>query len=235
MARTDEIFDNNEKSYKFLFLNGRWRPHRKHLLKHFLDTGLLHQALWSNLDHRDPEIPVRFLPEKYEVARYRDSISKPTKYDSDMAAKHHLFNREWGEVYVNVEACGDSYFTLITETVFEYPYSFRTEKLWKPMVIGHPWIAVANYGYYRDLRTLGFKTFDTVIDESFDLIENGPDRLKRIVDVVEDLCQQDLNSFQQACYNICKYNQQHLVDLAPKIRQEFPERFAKFVNTHFNE
>jgi hypothetical protein len=103
------------------------------------------------------------------------------------------------------------------------------------MAMGHPWIAVANCGYYRDLRDLGFKTFDSVIDESFDLIENGQDRLKRIIQTVEDLCQQDLHSFQQACHNISKYNQQHLVDLAPKIRQDFPERFVKFVSTHFNE
>lgn len=235
MTRINEIFDHQQKPYKFLFLNGRWRPHRDHLLKYFKHTGLLDQALWSNLDHRDSVMAVKHLPAKYEISRYRDRLGQPAKLDSDMAAKHHLFNKEWGEVYITPGAYIDSYFSLVTETVFEYPYSFRTEKIWKPIAMGHPWIAVANRGYYRDMRALGFKTFDNLINESFDLIENGQDRLKRIINVIEDLCKQDLDSFQQACVDICKYNQQHLVELAPRIRQEFPLRFTEFIKTNFNE
>jgi hypothetical protein len=114
--------------------------------------------------------------------------------------------------------------------VFDYPYSFRTEKIWKPIAIGHPFIAVANYGYYRDLHQLGFKTFGNLINESFDLISNNTDRLERIAQIVQDLCQQDLASFVKECYNVCKYNQQHLAEMSIKIRQEFPQRFAQYIN-----
>ena len=113
-----------------------------------------------------------------------------------------------------------------------YPYSFRTEKIWKPVVMGHPFIAVANQGYYRDMHHLGFKTFGHVVDESFDLIENNQDRLARIAQVVEDLCQQDLASFLKECYNVCKYNQQHLAEMRLKVRQEFPDRFFDFLQQY---
>jgi hypothetical protein len=113
--------------------------------------------------------------------------------------------------------------------VFEIPYSFRTEKIWKPMAIGHPFIAVANAGYYRDLHNLGFKTFGHVIDESFDAIVNNSARLERIAHIVKDLCQQDLASFAKECYNVCKYNQQHLAELRTNERREFPNRFVQFV------
>jgi hypothetical protein len=63
----------------------------------------------------------------------------------------------------------------VSETVFTYPYSFRTEKIWKPIAIGHPWIAVSNFGYYRDMHELGFKSFGHLIDEKFDLIYNNVD------------------------------------------------------------
>ena len=51
---------------------------------------------------------------------------------------------------------------------------------------------------------------------------------------VTDLCQQDLASFLKECYNTCKYNQQHLAELRVQERQEFPDRFFKFLHKHFN-
>jgi hypothetical protein len=116
--------------------------------------------------------------------------------------------------------------------VFEYPYSFRTEKIAKPLAIGHPFIVAANTGFYRDLRNLGFRTFDNVIDESFDTIENHQDRMNRIFEIVKDLCRQDLQSFLAECFNICKYNQQHLIELIPQLQQQFPEKFFKTINQH---
>ena len=231
-SRINEIFDKEKKPYKFLFLNGRRRPHRQYLLENFLDSGLLYQSLWSNLDHQCSKIPLHFLPKKYEVDRYRDYLDQDLTLDKDLAAKHHLFNKEWGEVYINADACVDSYFSLVTETVFDYPYSFRTEKIWKPIAMGHPWIVAANQGYYRDMHNLGFQTFGHVIDESFDQIENNQDRLNRINQLVEDLCQQDLASFLKECYNVCKYNQQHLAEMRIRVRQEFPEQFHQFVKKY---
>jgi hypothetical protein len=187
----------------------------------------------------DP-FPIHYLPPEYEVARYRTAVqSIPEKFDAqglvggDLYAKQHLFGKEWGEIYIEPRAYEHTYFSLVSETVFEYPYSFRTEKIWKPVAMGHPWIAVANSGFYRDMHRLGFKTFGHVIDESFDNITDNKKRIERITQVVEDLCQQDLASFLQECYTICKYNQQHHIDLAAEWRQEFPARFQKFINERF--
>jgi hypothetical protein len=263
----DEIFNTDNKPYKFLFLNGRTRPHRKYLLERFNLTGLLDSALWTNLDsglqlvkqlnsghlytnndvekiniqlmHDGQDIMFRpkeihFLPREYEVDRYQDRLALPIP-NNQLFLDDHLFNNEWGEIYVNPKPYVDTYFSVVTETVFNYPYSFRTEKIWKPVAMGHPWIAVANCGYYRDIKNLGFQTFGHIIDESFDSIENSQDRIERIAVVVEDLCQQDLAKFIKECYNICKYNQQHLIELRTKIQQEFPNRFFQFINTHLNE
>jgi hypothetical protein len=136
-------------------------------------------------------------------------------------------------VYLQAEPYQDTYFSVVTETVFgESDHSFRTEKIVKPLAMGHPWVAVANRGYYRDLRNLGFQTFGNLLDESFDMIDSPQDRINRIVAVVEDLCQQDLASFLESCYNFCKYNQQHLVELREQIRGEFPDRFWQFLQQH---
>jgi hypothetical protein len=245
----DKIYSTPDKPYKFLFLNGRCRTHRKYLLEKFTLDGLLDQAIWTNLESRSAsssEISlwhngqdymtqpgvVKTLPQKYEVERYRQSLDK--SFDNRFI-KYELFNQEWGDIYIEPAPYIDTYFSLVTETVFEYPYSFRTEKIWKPIAMGHPFIVVANAGYYRDLHNLGFKTFNHVIDESFDNIDNNQKRIEYIAQVVKDLCQQDLASFLKECYTVCKYNQQHLAEMRIQIRQEFPDRFFQFVKQYINE
>jgi hypothetical protein len=246
---TDDIYNTTDKPYKFLFLNGRSRPHRKYLLQSFKLSGLLDQSLWTNLDtfagrtqdlkliHNGVDlvaetIPVQLLPEQYEVDRYRKNLK------SDLVpgfVKDQLFDfnnkLEWGEIYIEPKPYIDTYFSLVTETVFSYPYSFRTEKIWKPIAIGHPWIAVANVGYYRDMRSLGFRTFDHIIDETFDTIDNDMDRITRIRDIVVDLCKStaNLKDFLAAARPVCEYNQKHLWNMREKVRQEFPERFIQFI------
>ena len=244
----DSIYQQTNKPYKFLFLNGRVRPQRKYLLERFQLNGLLDQAIWSNLDTGSAQnriiklqqgsedlmlrpMPIRPLPQQYEVSRYKNHAALPT----DTFAKNTLFKREWGEVYLTPEPYVDSYFSLVTETVFTYPHSFRTEKIWKPIAMGHPWIAVANAGYYRDLRNLGFQTYQHVLDESFDSIDNDQQRIERIAEIVEDLCQQDLTKFLKECYTVSKYNQQHLAHMRLQVRKEFPDRFSQFINHHLNE
>ena len=227
--RSPEIYNKTTKPFKFLFLNGRDRSHRKYLLNHFRKTGLLNESIWTCLDTKMGII--KLLDSKYEYIDYQGA----SVTTADRFVKNQLFNNTWGEIYLNAEPYVDTYFSLVTETVFNYPYSFRTEKIWKPIVMGHPWIAVANCGYYRDMRNLGFQTFEHVIDEGFDQIENNRHRLQRISQVVEDLCQQDLASFLKECYNVCKYNQQHLAEMRTRVRSEFPERFRQFITKHFNE
>lgn len=250
--RYQEIFTNLEKPYKFLFLNGRNRLHRKYLLKSFELSGLLNQSLWTNLDswhgkvaeihlykdgrdYMEDPMEIKFLPEHYEVPLYRKNVN--VKSESTYV-KFDLFDnngrRDWGEIYLMAEPYIDTYFSLVTETVFTYPYSFRTEKIWKPIAMCHPWIAVANFGFYKDIKNLGFKTFDSIIDESFDQIADNQQRIEHIRDLVEELCSSDqkLKNFLQDSRPICEHNQKHLWVMRHKVRQEFLDRFRQFLQTN---
>jgi hypothetical protein len=244
--RCSEIYEKTNKPYKFLFLNGRHRQHRKWLLEKFRTTGLLEHSLYTCLStlgtagatrlplwHNEEnlmgrEAPLRLLPKHYEVDRYSDQIDNLDTTNTSLV-KHSLFNNEWGEAYLKAEPYIDTYFSLVTETIFHDHYSFRTEKIWKPIAMAHPWIAVANAGFYRDMHRIGFKTFGNLIDESFDSIENDLDRIKRIAEVVEDLCRRDLVDFLAASQDICKYNQQRLAEYRRDLVDNFPNRFLNFI------
>lgn len=227
--RSTEIYTKAHKPYQFLFLNGRHRPWRRYLINHFKSTGLINSALWTNLDTNAGDL--QFLPEKYEVDRYQKNLN----VSAQGFVKTQLFGNEWGDIYINPDAYIDTYFSLVTETVVDYPHSFRTEKLWKPMFMAHPWIVISSRGYYRDLRNLGFRTYDHLIDESFDLIDSNQDRLDRVRDIVEDLARQNLESFLSAAETVSKYNQQHMFELSRQVQSQFPENFYNFVSKYFNE
>jgi hypothetical protein len=240
-ARVDEIYSKLHKPYRFLFLNGRTRPHRKYMIEKMRDAGLLDHALWTNLDttpvyhhtystnlfERPSEI--QLLPVEYEVEQFQSGQKDQYQH---AFVKHELFDNKWGDVYIRAEPYIDTYFSLVTETVFDYPYSLRSEKIYKPISMGHPFVAVANQGFYRDLHHAGFQTFGHLIDESFDSIDNNQDRLDRIAQVIQDLCNSNLAEFLVASRAVTKYNQQHLAAEGTRIFNEFPDRFVNFIQSN---
>ena len=256
-CRTDSYFSNiveylenldaaghnvqgRDKPYDFLFLNGRLRPHRKYLIDAFRGRDLLDRALWTNLGdrvemtwtsrlHTQLDEPIRLLPAQYEIARAVPNMDTvPEGF-----VKHHLFGHTWGDAIVNPLAYVDTCFSVVTETIFDYPHTFRTEKIWKPMIMCHPFVAAANAGYYRDLHAAGFRTFGHLIDESFDSIDDPADRANRIVDVVADICYNSASSFLKSAEDICKYNYQHLREYNARERAELPDRLTQYINERF--
>jgi hypothetical protein len=240
-ARSDEIYSKLHKPYKFLFLNGRTRPHRKYMIEQMRDAGLLDHALWTNLDTTpvynhtystdlfERSSAIQLLPADYEVEQFR--AGQKDQYQHAFA-KHELFDNKWGDVYIRAEPYIDTYFSLVSETVFDYPYSLRSEKIYKPIAMAHPFVAVANRGFYRDLHHAGYQTFGHLIDESFDVIDNNQDRLDRIAQVVQSLCSSDLAEFLVASRAVTKYNQQHLAAEGIQIFREFPDRFVNFIQNN---
>lgn len=75
-------------------------------------------------------------------------------------------------------------YSLITETQNENEFSFFTEKIIKPMMAKRLFVVVSGQYYLRNLKKLGFKTFENVIDESYD---NEPDPGRRAHLVLEQV------------------------------------------------
>jgi hypothetical protein len=232
-----QVYHKQNKPYDFLFLNGRLRPHRKYLIDAMRDRELLDRALWTNLNDRvemawtsqlqtGNSEPIRLLPEQYEIDRALPNMSTV----STGFVKHRLFGNTWGDAEVNPAPYVDTYFSVVTETVYDYPYTFRTEKIWKPMIMGHPFVAAANRGYYRDLHNAGFQTFGHLIDETFDLIDDPTDRADRIVDTVADICYNGASSFLEAAKSVCKYNYQHLRQHNQQQRSQLPSNLLQYLN-----
>jgi hypothetical protein len=84
-----------------------------------------------------------------------------------------------------------SAFSVVCETSFDNSYSFPTEKISKPLLCCRMFIVIAGQYYLKNLRSLGFKTFNGIIDESYDDEPNNEKRWNMAMEQVKILCQQD--------------------------------------------
>jgi hypothetical protein len=59
-------------------------------------------------------------------------------------------------------------YSIVAETNFDNHYSFYTEKIVKPILAERLFLVFSGQHYLRNLRSMGFKTFDTIVDERYD-------------------------------------------------------------------
>jgi hypothetical protein len=81
-------------------------------------------------------------------------------------------------------------YSIVPETWADNRYSFFTEKIAKPILGCRLFVVISGQHYLRNLRQLGFKTFDGIIDESYDSIQDGRTRWTKAIEQTEWLCQQ---------------------------------------------
>lgn len=133
------------------------------------------------------------------------------KVDKDVTNRFlNNFHSDLDSFYAN------TYFSLVLETNFSRRHgSMVTEKIIRAIVNRHPFIVVASDRYLALLRLLGYKTFDGIIDESYDLETNHETRLVKVVKEVDRLCRltgNELQDFLIKSQEICEYNFQRFVN-----------------------
>jgi len=109
------------------------------------------------------------------------------------------------------DQCAESLLYLVTETVATGRRHHLTEKTFKPIAMGMPFVIVGTRGSLEYLRSYGFRTFEGIWDESYDL-EDDDVRIQRIASLLRSLDElspegkQDL--FDQ-CREVIEHNWNH--------------------------
>lgn len=105
---------------------------------------------------------------------------------------------------------------LVCETYTLGSTFFPTEKTIRPLMAAKPLLVYGPKYYLARLRSLGFKTFHSLWDESYDLLE-GPARWKKIKQVIakiKDMNLQQRHDLLEQANVISLYNRQRLYDVA---------------------
>jgi hypothetical protein len=113
---------------------------------------------------------------------------------------------------ISVEDAQNTAVHIVAETVFNDNKIHITEKTFKPMVMKQPFIIFAGPGTLQYLKNYGFRTFDCVWDESYDLEPDHDIRLGKIIKLIKDLSGKSSNEFQaiiDRCHSIIEYNHKY--------------------------
>lgn len=119
------------------------------------------------------------------------------------------FNDTYSNLFFDHELYQQSFLQVITETVFNYPTTFITEKTMKPIANKRPFVIVGPVGSLTRLHELGFKTFRDFWDESYDQIADPDERILAVVDIIESICNRSISELQDLCIkmgNVLHYN-----------------------------
>ena len=111
-----------------------------------------------------------------------------------------------------IELTTESLIYHVSETVYFGRRQHLTEKTFKPIAMGMPFVLTAPAHSLEYLKSYGFKTFDSIWDESYDQEENDLVRAKRVVYLLKKIDQQSLEQRQkmfEQCMPIIEHNWNH--------------------------
>lgn len=109
------------------------------------------------------------------------------------------------------DQASESLLYLITETVATGRRHHLTEKTFKPIALGMPFIIVGTKGSLEYLRSYGFRTFEGIWDESYDDADDNV-RIERIASLLrslDELPQEAKQDLFEQCHEVIEHNWNH--------------------------
>jgi hypothetical protein len=100
----------------------------------------------------------------------------------------------------------DTAYSIVAETDHDNTLSFYSEKTSKAFIARRLFVAFSGYKFLHNLHTLGFQTFGTVIDESYDLIKNDQERYTAAFEQVRWLCSQPQQQVLETIQPVLEHN-----------------------------
>lgn len=204
---------NNNPKKKFICFNRTFRSHRMCLLKILSKKNLIQLAYYSfpiksDIKKELDNIDLIFPKLKDQLDNSENIVNiLPLTIDTQEILE---VNHAWDSQSHLQSFYEESYFSVVTETNFNNDTPrFFTEKIFKPILHKHPFIVLGNPYLLEHLRNLGYKTFNGIIDETYDTVLDESDRLLFVANEIERLCnftQEELFEFQTKCLEIVEYN-----------------------------
>lgn len=176
------------KPLAFDVLLGAQRTHRDFVYSYINNKKLNHQVImtyYNNINTRLDRNP-NFILETEGI-----EILPNEKFTHSIDQVLYYGHRLGISCVIPLSVYNQTNYSIVAETNFSNSYNFYTEKIVKPIMSRRLFIAIAGQNYLKNLRRFGFRTFDGIVDESYDL---EPDNIKRWTMAMEQanwLCDQD--------------------------------------------
>lgn len=175
-AKHDNKLEQRNPTHDFLIYNRAWegtREYRVKFIENLYLNGLANYCR-TTFNTVDPSLGVHYRDHEFETIAWKpitniDGIFPENDYDSHYSADYTA------EDYI------DTRWEIVLETLFDDPRIYLTEKSLRPIACRQPFILMAPAGSLQYLKDYGFKTFDSIIDESYDAIEHPVKRMEAVI------------------------------------------------------
>ena len=204
---------SNQKPFVFEALLGSRRPHRDYVMLALQHHNLVDKSI---VNYRDV----------FTGAIINHQTEEFAKIFSDQHLLHPYvsvnLNPDW-EVQDNIEKSISPYvpwkiyqqtqYTILTETNGTGNCFFMSEKSTKALYARRLFVAFSNADYLKGLHRLGFETFSSVLDESYDNNLLDFDRFRQATEQLLYLSNQNYQTVYQKVKPILDHNHNRLFEL----------------------
>jgi len=174
---------------KILCYNRRAHNHRRLLFYYFVHSEIIKNNSYislNNLDDHRQRIPYNYL--------YNLTLEESDRINSFFHNNNSSWSFDGHDLNYNLannfeeEYHKKTFMSVISETSTVDSVVFFSEKTFKPIYACQPFIISGNPFSLKKLKEFGFQTFDRWWDESYDSELKYENRLKKIINVVEYIC-----------------------------------------------
>jgi hypothetical protein len=221
-AEHDPILANKNVSKPFLIYNRAWSGTREYRLKFaemIAKSGLgpLCKMGFNSVDSN----------QTYHTHTFKNPAFQITSTDLEQ-----YFFKNQSESSASADYCSTDYqetkIEVVLETLFDDARWHLTEKALRPIACGHPFILASTPGSLKYLRSYGFETFNGLIDETYDSIQDPVQRLQAIVESMKMLLSADETIWNQL-HVIAQRNRQRFFS------SEFQQQVIDEFKTNFDQ
>ena len=193
---------DSQPTHRYDVLLGRRKPHRDQIFSHF-DPA--HNVVRYFPEYEDRDI-TQYNLEQFEWPGVLPPPDEPiTTTAQEVRASGTIVSLSQ---IIPVEIYNRTCYSMVAETEVSNSYSFFTEKIVKPMLARRLFVVAAGQHYLRNLRSLGFRTFDGIVDETYDTVEPVNERIDAACRAANALITVDNQTLLQ---DIVVHNYQHLM------------------------
>jgi len=179
---------------------------------------------------------------KPRLGEHRDILWQEIQSRPKLANRGHAFYKSQEEIWIGDTPqhhdwrCGhpsmdlyrDSWMEIVPETRYQHGH-FLSEKIFKPMATKTPFFVVSTQGYLAHLRQLGFRTFDGILDESYDDMPRVEDRISLMLDQVESMIDLGPAEFYNRAGPVLEHNHRYFAE----IRGQFQNIYDRLMHDLF--
>jgi hypothetical protein len=198
-----------DRSQDFLCLNRVHKSWRAAIVADLVSMGMLDNSIWSycnvaSCNDQENPLQIDLVPQlRYRTQRF---LEQAPYHADDLTDDQRNDHSEFATALYQNTFCN-----IVTESQLDVDQSggvFLTEKTFKPIKHAQMFFIAGAVGSLAELRRMGYRVFDHVLDNSYDGIEDTTQRWLSLRDAIRHAHDTDLRVLYQQCQGDLAHNQE---------------------------